>query len=64
MRGLKRFLYDRRRTIGAFGLFAALNALLLALYRLPVQAALYPTLLCAVLLYRRTVRRKVAALEA
>lgn len=49
MRGLKRFLYDRRRTIGAFGLFGALNALLLALYRLPVQAALYPTLLCAVL---------------
>lgn len=49
MRGLKRFLYDRRRIIGAFGLFAALNALLLALYRLPVQAALYPTLLCAVL---------------
>lgn len=44
-----RYLFSRRGVIGAFVLFAALFVLAFSLYRLPIAAAAYPLLLCALL---------------
>lgn len=43
------YLRERARTVGVFILLVALCAVSFALYRLPVQAVLYPAALCAVL---------------
>lgn len=47
MKLLNAYFYQHRRTIALLVLFCGIFALTFALYRLPVQAVLYPAALCA-----------------